>query len=592
MADIITLLPDHVANQIAAGEVVQRPASVVKELLENAIDAKAENIQLIIQESGKKLIQVIDDGKGMSETDARLAFERHATSKIKQIDDLFSLQTKGFRGEALASIAAVAQIEMHTKQEKDEVGTHLKIAASKVEYQNISATTKGTSIAIRNLFFNIPARRNFLKSNNVELRHIIDEFHRVALAYPSISFVFQQNNSTLLNLSKGTLSQRIVAIFGKKIEEKLVTISSDTTVGKISGYIIKPDYARKNRGQQFFFVNNRFIKSPFLHHSIVQSFKGLLPEGYYPGYFIFFELNPESIDINIHPTKTEIKFENEQDLYAILKSATRHSLGMFQITPSLDFNHNPSLDIPYSYKSKSPKDPAIEVDKSFNPFVQKSEKITKEQWEPLVKIKESSLNTIPQNNSFLTEDITIRNHFQINNKYIVTHLDEDVLVINQYRAHQRILYEDFLQSVTTKKQKSQQLLFPINIELSLKIKSIFAEIKETFLEMGFSFEVLSDNELKVNGVPAICMNKNIKEVIENLFETFETESPVESFSYADSIAQSLCKSLAITNGMPLNHEEQKSIIEKLLKCKDSLTTPFNKKIYFLLSKNEMDKQLN
>ncbi len=368
MADIIQLLPDHVANQIAAGEVVQRPASVVKELLENAIDANATVIKLIIKDAGKTLVQVIDNGKGMSTTDARLSFERHATSKIRTADDLFHLHTKGFRGEALASIAAIAHVELKTKQEQDEVGNSIVIEGSSVVSQEIVVTPKGTSISVKNLFFNIPARRNFLKSNTVELRHVIDEFHRVALAHPNISFALYNNGSETFNLPISNYRQRIVNIFGNKTNEKLVPVEEETEVLKISGFVGKPEYAKKTRGEQYFFVNDRFIKSPYLNHAISSAFEGLLKSGNHPSYFLNLTVNPQTIDINIHPTKTEIKFDDEHTLYALLRSAVKHSLGQFNIAPVLDFERDASLDTPYHFNNKESSTPVIEVDRSFNPF--------------------------------------------------------------------------------------------------------------------------------------------------------------------------------------------------------------------------------
>ena len=352
MADIIKLLPDHVANQIAAGEVVQRPASVVKELMENAIDAGSTSIKLIVKDGGKTLIQVVDDGLGMSETDARLSFERHATSKISSAQDLFNLQTKGFRGEALASIAAIAHVDMQTRTADNEVGTHLKIEGSKIVSQDVVATPKGTSISVKNLFFNIPARRNFLKSNQVELRHITDEFHRVAMVHPSIEFHFYNNGAEIFNLPSTKHRQRIVHIFGSKMEHRLVPVNEETDVVKVSGFICKPEFAKKSRGEQFFFANNRFIKSPYLHHAVVAAFEGLIKSDTYPGYFLFLDVDPSSIDINIHPTKTEVKFDDENTLYAILRSTIKHSLGQFNVAPVLDFDHDPNLDTPYSYKEK------------------------------------------------------------------------------------------------------------------------------------------------------------------------------------------------------------------------------------------------
>ena len=348
MADIISLLPDHVANQIAAGEVIQRPASVVKELLENAIDSGADEIKLLIKDAGKTMIQLIDNGIGMTTSDARLAFERHATSKIRSADDLFSISSKGFRGEALASIAAIAHVEIHTKSEDDEIGTCLKISGSKFEMQDVSVVPRGTSISVKNLFFNVPARRNFLKSDKVEIRHIIDEFNRVALSHPEVKFIFYQNETELFSFAESNFRKRIVNIFGNKIEEKLIPVEEMTSVAGFEGFIIKPEFAKKSRGQQFFFVNRRFIKSPFLHHAICGAFKGLIKDRYHPGYFLHIQIDPKTIDINIHPTKTEIKFEEEQNLYAIIKSMTKHSLGMFQLSPILDFDRDPAFDTPYS----------------------------------------------------------------------------------------------------------------------------------------------------------------------------------------------------------------------------------------------------
>ncbi|MFT5941139.1 MAG: DNA mismatch repair protein MutL, partial [Sediminicola sp.] len=368
MGDIIKLLPDHVANQIAAGEVVQRPASVVKELMENAIDAGALSIKLIVKDGGKVLIQVVDDGAGMSDTDARLSFERHATSKIKCAEDLFNLSTKGFRGEALASIAAIAHVELQTKPSNTEFGTHIKIEGSKVTAQEVIVTSKGTSIAVKNLFFNIPARRNFLKSNSVELRHITDEFHRVALAHPSIHFYFYNNGSELFNLPQSNYRQRIVNIFGSRTNEKLVPVEEETQVVKISGYIGKPEFAKKSRGEQYFFVNNRFIKSPYLHHAVVAAFEGLIKSDNHPGYFLYLEVDPASIDINIHPTKTEIKFDDEHTLYALLRSAVKHSLGQFNVAPALDFDQNLNLETPYAFKNREAELPKVVVDSGFNPF--------------------------------------------------------------------------------------------------------------------------------------------------------------------------------------------------------------------------------
>ena len=370
MSSIIQLLPDHVANQIAAGEVVQRPASVVKELLENAVDAKATDIKLILKDAGKSLIQVIDNGVGMSVTDSRLCFERHATSKIRQAEDLFSLHTKGFRGEALASIAAIAHVEMKTKQDQEELGIHIVVEGSKFVSQEPAVLPKGTSFAVKNLFFNIPARRNFLKSETVEQRHIVDEFQRVAMAHPTIHFTMYHNGSEMFNLPISNYRQRIVNIFSGKTNEKLVPVSEETEIVSLQGFVGKPEFAKKNRGEQFFFVNNRFIKSGYLHHAVMAAYEGLLKDGAQPSYFLYLDVPPHTIDINIHPTKTEIKFDDEHSLYAILRSSIKHSLGQFNVAPVLDFERDPNLDTPYDYQRKNAEYPTIQVDSNFNPFAE------------------------------------------------------------------------------------------------------------------------------------------------------------------------------------------------------------------------------
>ena len=456
MADIINLLPDHVANQIAAGEVVQRPSSVVKELLENAIDAGSTTIKLFIKNAGKTRIQVIDDGKGMSDTDARLSFERHATSKINSAEDLFSLNTKGFRGEALASIAAIAHVELKTKQENDELGTAITIEGSIVKKQETTATSKGTSIAVKNLFFNIPARRNFLKSDAVELRHIIDEFHRVVLAHPQINFSMYHNDNNLFDLRSENFRQRIVHTFGKKTNDKLVPVDEDTELLKISGFIGKPEFAKKSRGEQFFFVNQRFIKSPYLNHAIQAAFEGLLAPNKYPSYFLNLRVDPKSIDINIHPTKTEIKFDDEPTIYALLRAAVKHSLGQFSVAPILDFQRDAALDTLYHQQSDNVSTPRVEVDPDFNPFSSsKPNKSTPNPpaWESLYTGIKSAVNNTNDfsevqfesdelQSSIFDEDESkkVQNTFQLQHKYIISTIKSCMVVIDQNRAHQRILY--------------------------------------------------------------------------------------------------------------------------------------------------------
>ena len=595
MNSIIALLPDHVANQIAAGEVIQRPASVVKELLENAVDAGAQTIQLIIKDAGKTLIQVIDDGIGMNSTDIRLAFERHATSKIKSAEDLFALNTKGFRGEALASIAAIAHVETHSKTEIDEVSHCLKIEGSTVVEQTLSTQPQGTSIAVKSLFYNIPARRNFLKSDSVELRHVIDEFQRVALTHPEIKFLFFNNGNELFDLGTGTLRKRITSIFGTKWDNHLVPAEEKTSLAQLKGFVLKPEFSKKTRGNQFFFVNNRFIKSSFLHHAVASAFEGLLKPSYHPGYFLYLTVDPKTIDINIHPTKTEIKFEEEQSIYAILRSAVKHSLGIFQVIPTLDFEQNPSFEVPYSFKEKNPIPPPIEVDSSFNPFQTNSEfnstKVKPEQWETILSgiqidpsdesSQESSLLDVPQRTRV----------FQLFLKYIVCPLQSSMILIDQNRAHQRVLYERFLTAITAKKGVSQQLLFPLEMKLNAMQLEEFKLSGEVLESLGFELALKPGGILEVLGGPEHCPQSKIEAVLETLFSGTEDRS-IAHFSQADQIAKSMAKSLAIKSGDLLAIEEQQTLLDDFFGCKETSVSPFNKPIFITLDKREIEQKLN
>lgn len=590
----IALLPDHVANQIAAGEVIQRPASVVKELLENAVDAQAQTIQLIIKDAGKTLIQVIDDGMGMNSTDIRLAFERHATSKINVADDLFALDTKGFRGEALASIAAIAHVETHTRTAEDEVSHYLKMEGSKVIDQTLSTQPKGTSIAVKSLFYNIPARRNFLKSDNVELRHVIDEFQRVALAHPEIKFLFYNNGSELFDLPTVSLRKRICGIFGSKWDKQLVPSEEATTLAQLKGFVVKPEFAKKTRGQQFFFVNNRFIKSPFLHHAVTTAFEGLLRPGYHPGYFLYLVVDPKTIDINIHPTKTEIKFEEEQSIYAILRSAVKHSLGVFQVMPTLDFDHGTNLDVPYAFKEKVPSPPPIEVDSSFNPFHTQDTptKKEKEAWTDVLSGVQIESTSQPIQKEALMQVPQSTRVFQLFLKYIVCPLQTHMLLIDQARAHQRVLYERFLSSITAKKGLSQQLLFPIAIELNPQQVEVYHQNKDILESLGFQMKLNEDKILEILGSPEHCPASKIEELIENLLSDVGEDRSVEHFSQADQIAKTLAKSLAIRSGAPLESEEQQSLLDDFFGCKETSISPFNKPIFITLEKTEIEQKLN
>ena len=610
MADIIQLLPDHVANQIAAGEVVQRPASVVKELLENAIDAGATKIKLLVKNAGKVLIQVIDDGKGMSVTDARLSFERHATSKIKVADDLFNLNTKGFRGEALASIAAIAHVEMKTKQALDELGTLLSVEGSVFTSQDVIATPNGTSIAVKNLFFNIPARRNFLKSDTVEFRHIIDEFQRVVLAHPSINFSMYHNGSDLFNLLKGNFRQRVVNTFGGKTNEKLVPVEETTEVLAISGFVGKPEYSKKSRGEQFFFVNNRFIKSPYLNHAITSAFEGLLQPGRHPSYFLNLQVCPRSIDINIHPTKTEIKFDDEQTMYAILRAAVKHSLGQFSIAPVLDFERDKNLDTPYEFNGAQASHPKVEVDRAFNPFSKahsETSSYTKpasQSWEGLYVGLESKSNTdnfsqvsyeSDEMTSSIFDDSTdrkVQKTFQLHNKYIINTIKSGMVVIDQNRAHERILYEDYLRKTTVNEAVSQQLLFPLQLNLSTSGISILKELQQALETTGFVFSTFTNESIELTGLPVGVKESDVLNVFDQLIHDIENEVPDVNFSISDLLSKSLAKSLAIKNGKKLERQEQEYIVNTLFSCKEPTISPSNKTIFTTIKVDELDKKFN
>lgn len=614
MSGIIQLLPDHVANQIAAGEVVQRPASVVKELVENAVDAKATEIKLIVKDAGKTLIQVIDNGLGMNVTDARLCFERHATSKIRHAEDLFAIHTKGFRGEALASIAAVAHVELKTKQDQEELGIHIIIEGSKVITQDVAVLPKGTSFLVKNLFFNIPARRNFLKSDNIELKHIIDEFERVALAHPTISFTMISNGSEVFNLPSSNYRQRIVNIFGGKTNEKLVPVTEETEILKITGFVGKPEFAKKNRSEQFFLVNNRFIRSPFLHHAIMNAYDGLLRDNNQPSYFLFLEVPPHTIDINIHPTKTEVKFDDEQALYAILRATVKHSLGMFNVAPILDFERDANLDVPYDYKDKTLGTPTIQVDRTFNPFETENEikkysgssvsytKNTQTQphWESLYTNLKQDASEVSVDSfetdlvaSKLFDDKSTESQtliYQFNRKYIINSIKSGLLVIHQNRAHQRILYEQFLTNITVHQASSQQLLFPLEIQFSRDEMLYLKEIQPNLEGIGFAFERMGLDVLIISGLPAQISESNITEILHDLIYNLQENVPEDSFSLSDSISKFMAKSVAIKSGKYLNTIELENIVNGLFACKEPNVSPFQKPIFITLTTEDLDKR--
>ncbi|WP_297981224.1 DNA mismatch repair endonuclease MutL [uncultured Capnocytophaga sp.] len=608
MPDIIRLLPDNVANQIAAGEVIQRPASAVKELLENAIDAKASEVKLFLKEAGRTLVQVVDNGIGMSPTDARLAFERHATSKIRIAEDLFSLHTKGFRGEALASIAAVAQVELITCQEGEEVGTSLLIEGNKIIQQQPVVTQKGTSIAMKNLFFNIPARRNFLKSDTVEYRHILDEFHRVALAHPNIYFSLHNNDQEQIVLPATTLQKRIVQLFGSKLNERLVPVEELTDIVRIHGYVCKGS-ARKNKSLQFFIVNDRFIRNRYLHHAVTSAFEGLLKEGEQPEYFLYLELDPKHIDINIHPTKTEIKFDNDQAIYTLLRSAIKHSLGQFHIFPTIDFSLDESNEVPYSYKDREAKTPTYQVDRNFNPFQMtqeepnRSSSFSKKEtkaWESLYSIPSSYGERIPSKaNESLEEDSSASPLLQLEvenktrtilyfqRKYIITYLRDKILIINAPRAHQRILYERYYKRLNEGKSVSQSLLFPLEFEFSSTEILTLEPLIPLLNKAGFLLEI-RQNIVSVTGLPSLVKESQVLEILHTILEESLEGIPQEEFSQQEALAKDLARSLSLKAGQSLSLEEQEQLVSDLFSCTETTLSPFGKRIYTSLTLNELE----
>ena len=697
MSNIIRLLPDHVANQIAAGEVVQRPASVVKELIENAVDAEATEIKLVLKDAGKTLIQVIDNGKGMNETDARMAFERHATSKISKAEDLFALHTKGFRGEALASIAAIAHVDLKTCLRDSELGTHLIMEGSKVVSQEVTVTPPGTVFSVKNLFFNIPARRNFLKSDNVEFRNIVDEFERITLVHPDISFTLIHNGSEVFNLPSSNLRQRIVNVFGAKTNEKLVPIEEITEIVTIRGFIGKPEFAKKSRGEQFFFVNDRFIRSGYLHHSVLAAYEGLLKDGTHPTYFIYLTVPADSIDINIHPTKTEIKFDDEQALYSILRSSIKHSLGQFNVAPVLDFHRDEGLDVPYEFKDKEAETPLIEIDTHFNPFSNEGLNATETVYNPFTQTPGSSTSVERsdfveqgfnpfEESSFLRKDepadaeedifesklttskstidfssfkqegrkadeavffasksnkteikrssatevgawqevfeglkgkgsgldvsgITFEEEevtgslfdestdttfasrtFQIQRKYIVSPIKSGMVIINQGRAHQRILYEKFIGNITKSNAVSQQLLFPLTLYYAPYEVVLLKEIRTSLKQMGFDFESMGEDHVILSGLPVNVAESEAQIVLDDLIMSFQEGIPETNYIQTERIAKTLAQSLAVKSGTILNETEQEDIVNSLFGCKEPNISPFMKPTFITMKVEDIERK--
>ena len=609
MPDIIRLLPDNVANQIAAGEVIQRPASAVKELLENAIDAKATQIKLYLKDAGRTLVQVVDNGIGMSPTDARLAFERHATSKIRSADDLFTLHTKGFRGEALASIASIAQVELITCQEGQEVGTSLRIEGNKIIEQVPMVASRGTSIAMKHLFFNVPARRNFLKSDAVEMRHILDEFHRVVLAHPDLQFSLFHNDVEQFALPATTLRKRIVQLFGQRLNEQLIPVEEQTELLKIHGFISKNSY-RKNKTLQFFMVNQRFIKNRYLHHAVVSAFEGLIKEGEQPEYFLHLEIDPKHIDINIHPTKTEIKFDNDQAIYALLRSAIKHSLGQFHVLPSIDFSLDEQNEVPYSYKDKEVQTPVYHVDRNFNPFKMDTPtpEIPKQaptpypkapsapQWEQLYTGIPSKANKPMEEDAIadpfeaFQQESRVQTSLYFQRKYLITFFKDKVLFVHVARAHQRILYERFRKTMLQGRSLSQSLLFPLEFEYTpseiLALEPMLPELQSA----GFMIEI-EGNIVRFTGLTPMIKERQVQAFLYDLLERATEDIPQDIITQEEMLAKSLAKSLAIKAGQTLSAEEQEQLVYDLFTCQEPHLSPFGKKIYTELTVGELESRL-
>ena len=617
MSDIIHLLPDAVANQIAAGEVIQRPASVIKELVENAVDAGADDIIVIIKDAGKTLIQITDNGKGMSPTDARMSFERHATSKINQAQDLFAIKTKGFRGEALASIAAIAHVELKTRQEQDAVGTLIIIEGSEVKKQEPVACAKGTSFFVKNLFYNVPARRNFLKSDSVETSHIIDEFQRVALTHPEVSFTLINNNNEVFKLEKSGLRQRIVSVFGKSFNEKLVPVEEATDYVKIKGFVCKPEFARKSRGEQYFFINNRFIKNAYLNHALVRAYEQLLAPDTHPSYFIYFELPPNVIDINIHPTKTEVKFEDEKTIYAILRSTIKRSLGIYNITPTIDFDTESTVDIMPLKPGETVKAPGIRLKEGYNPFSG-----------PGANADLRKFNTIddwqiPDSNSFRSANAEKNNHvelnqtafilpdepqesllsnfdenlgepikktsYQLHKTYILSHIKTGFLIIDQQSAHERILYEKYIRQMAHHQSYSQQLLFPVVLDFSSAEAALLYDILGDLHLLGFEIESMGKNAFGVNGIPPELKENELQQSIEKILDEIKQQGEIRT-GKKEFLAKVLARNMAVKAGEKLGEEEMQHIINELFSCELPYHSPSGKPTLITFTLEELAKR--
>ncbi len=597
MSDIIHLLPDSIANQIAAGEVIQRPSSVIKELVENAIDANANHIQIVVKDAGRTLIQVIDNGKGMSETDARMAFERHATSKISKADDLFALRTIGFRGEALASIAAIAQVELKTKTQEQNTGTQIAISGSKVEKQEEIATNTGSTFSVKNLFYNVPARRKFLKSNETEFRNILSEFERIALINPELSFSLIHNGIEVFNLPSSNFRQRIINVFGKGLISKLLPVNVETSVVKLSGFVGTPDSTRKRGALQFLFVNGRFMKHPYFHKAVMQAFEPYIPQGEMPNYFICFDVDPSHIDVNIHPTKTEIKFEHEQVIFPIITASIKETIGKSNAAPAIEFNREGAIDIPVYNREKatSTSAPKINYNSSYNPF-KETPKPTYQRpnldWEKLFEkktkeeVKEEKIIQPPS----LFENEVSHLHYTYKGKYIITAMKSGLMIIDQRRAHIKILYDQYLNQITQRKGVSQGLLFPEIVSFTPQEASIVPVLLEDLAFIGFDLADFGNNSYAINGIPSGLENINPVETLKDMVnKAMETGCEVKE-EINEALALALARKAAILYGKTLTAEEVESLISKLFLSPSPYYTSDGKLIISLLNDDELDKR--
>ena len=633
MSDIIHLLPDSVANQIAAGEVIQRPASVIKELVENAVDAGATTIQIVLKDAGRTLIQVIDNGKGMSPTDARLAFERHSTSKIRSADDLFTLRTMGFRGEALASIAAIAQVELRTRRSEDEVGTCVRMSASQCEGQESVSTPVGSNFAVKNIFFNVPARRKFLKSNQVELSNILGEFERMALINTQVAFTLTHNDTELFNLPASNLRQRIVALFGKSLNQQLLALDTETSLVKISGYVGRPESARKRGALQYFFVNGRYMRHPYFHKAVTICYEHLVPVGEMPNYFINLTVEPETIDVNIHPTKSEIKFENEQPIWQILSASVKEALGKYSAAPTIDFDMDDAPEIPISKPGSHVAPPTVQIDKSYNPFRPggggggAAAKRPQYDWQQLY----SSFNNSPREEeplrpdageevpskadfsgdyvSKLSDDTPVENNtifpefesklnqsgrpvLQLKGRYITVPTPDGLMVVDQHRAHGVVLFERFMTGISSREMASQRILFPEMMQLTVSQAAVLRSIWNELTALGFDLADMGQNSYSVNAVPAGVEGVDACDLIGQMIATASEKEHDAKASLQWRIAWTLAEAAAVPVGQTLSKEEMSTLVDDLLALKTPAYTPAGKSVFVVISYDELQKRFN